>query len=411
MASCASCSSPTGQGSPLPRPATFLATSPSVPAGASSRSVSWDQVDKRKFHMMGPFVLGLIRTAIYPADVIKTRMQMQRTSASAATRVSSSSAAAAAAAARAPPVYSSALDAVSKISAREGIGAFFRGYAPSVLGVFGTQLYVGVLESTRAGLSARYANKDPARRLISDPALARSVIDGQAGVLGALCTHLVTTPLEVISQKMRMQGLVGHGGAVVGGAVQSARQMAAAVWRTDGLRGLYRGFGAQLLASAPTHGIFWASYHRMVERLPAWGEAARAAMGVALPPVLAASAPSGSVAQDTLVQGTAAFCSGAAAVFVMNPLDVVKTRLQVEGTRGQTTASTFRALVAHEGVGALWKGSSARVMAAAPTAVMMIVYFESMKRLSAQALLDDVGDAVPSVMLTVHAQEKGREEQ
>ena len=178
--------------------------------------------------MMGPFVLGLIRTAIYPADVIKTRMQMQRTSASAATRAVVVAAAAAAAAtttatattaaARAPPVYSSALDAVSKISAREGIGAFFRGYAPSVLGVFGTQLYVGVLESTRAGLSVRYANKDPARRLISDPALARSVIDGQAGVLGALCTHLVTTPLEVISQKMRMQGLVGHGGVVVGGA-------------------------------------------------------------------------------------------------------------------------------------------------------------------------------------------------
>ena len=206
------------------------------------------------------------------------------------------------------------------------------------------------------------------------------------------------------------------------------------MWRVDGLRGLYRGFGAQLIASAPTHGVFWALYHRLVSPagLPAWGDAAReawrehapaqmqqraASSSLSLLAALPSAAhdgrngrPTSSVGQETALHGTAAFVSGAAAVFVMNPLDVVKTRLQVEGTRGQTTASTFKELVAREGPRALWKGSSARVMAAAPTATLMIVYFESMKRLSAQTVLQRVDQATPDVMLTVHAEEKGEEQ-
>ena len=70
---------------------------------------------------------------------------------------------------------SSALDAASKMATREGAGAFFRGYTPSLLGVFGTQMYVSVLESTRTHLEARYATRPVAARLIQDPALAKSV--------------------------------------------------------------------------------------------------------------------------------------------------------------------------------------------------------------------------------------------
>ena len=203
-----------------------------------------------------------------------------------------------------------------------------------------------------------------------------------------------------------MQGQLDRGGRLVAGPVRTAGHVASHIWRTDRLRGLYRGFGAQLLSSVPTHALFWSLYHRLVEELPAWGPFFRPAQEPAHGGAGAQQQSLDAVMDTTmLVQGTAAGVSGATAVLLMNPLDVVKTRLQVEGTRGQTTLSTARAVLRGEGVFAMWKGCSARVMAAVCTAVPMIVYFEALKRMTASSLYERMDDAMP--MGTVHAKDMG----
>ena len=301
-----------------------------------------------------------------------------------------------------PLVYRSTFDAIRTISHREGAAAFYKGFAPSLLGVLGSHLYVVTLESMRTRLLLRWEERDASSRLIKDPIAARSVVNAQAGAVAVLATHLLTTPLEVVSQKLRMLGQVDRTGRLVAAPVRSAGHVASHIWRTDRLRGLYRGFGAQLLSSVPTHALFWSLYHRLVEELPGWGSFFRPAHQAA-PGSLHQQSLDTDIDTTMLVQGTAAGVSGATAVLLMNPLDVVKTRLQVEGTRGQTTLSTARAVLRGEGVLALWKGCSARVMAAVCTAVPMIVYFEALKRMTASSLYERMDDAMP--MGTVHAKD------
>ena len=302
-----------------------------------------------------------------------------------------------------PLVYRSTFDAIRTISQREGAASFYKGFAPSLLGVLGSHLYVVTLESMRTRLLLRWQERDASSRLIKDPIAARSVVNAQAGAVAVLATHLLTTPLEVVSQKMRMLGQVDRTGRLVAAPVRSAGHVASQIWRTDRLRGLYRGFGAQLLSSVPTHALFWSLYHRLVEELPGWGSVFRSAHQQAAPGSLPQQSLDADIDTTMLVQGTAAGVSGATAVLLMNPLDVVKTRLQVEGTRGQTTLSTARAVLRGEGVLALWKGCSARVMAAVCTAVPMIVYFEALKRMTASSLYERMDDAMP--MGTVHAKD------
>jgi len=60
----------------VPARSSALATSAAAPRAYSPvRQVSWDQVDKKKFNSLGPLAFGLVKTVIYPADVVKTRMQ------------------------------------------------------------------------------------------------------------------------------------------------------------------------------------------------------------------------------------------------------------------------------------------------------------------------------------------------
>ena len=75
--SCRLCAAPLQQaGAPrsmprVPARSSALATSAAAPRAYSPvRQVSWDQVDKKKFNSLGPLAFGLVKTVIYPADVV-----------------------------------------------------------------------------------------------------------------------------------------------------------------------------------------------------------------------------------------------------------------------------------------------------------------------------------------------------
>lgn len=60
---------------------------------------------------------------------------------------------------------------------------------------------------------------------------------------------------------------------------------------------------------------------------------------------------------------------------------------QVEGR--SSVSETFKQLVAEEGARGMTKGLSARVIAAMPTSVLIVVGYETLKRLSLRADLVD----------------------
>lgn len=82
--------------------------------------------------------------------------------------------------------------------------------------------------------------------------------------------------------------------------------------------------------------------------------------------------------------------AGGTAAAATTPLDVVKTRLQLEGVNSSTRYGTtavlpvMRKIVAEEGAAALWAGLKPRIMFNAPSAAICWGVYETCKALLAK---------------------------
>ncbi|XP_068744879.1 solute carrier family 25 member 44-like isoform X2 [Montipora capricornis] len=94
--------------------------------------------------------------------------------------------------------------------------------------------------------------------------------------------------------------------------------------------------------------------------------------------VLGHLAPDGT--SHLLIQGLSGGLSGVNAAILGNPLDIVKTRLQVEGERSIVKA--FQDLLKKEGPKSLTKGMLASIVSWVPSSVVMIAGYETVKKLS-----------------------------
>ncbi|XP_030887531.1 solute carrier family 25 member 44 isoform X2 [Leptonychotes weddellii] len=79
--------------------------------------------------------------------------------------------------------------------------------------------------------------------------------------------------------------------------------------------------------------------------------------------------------------------AAATASILTNPMDVIRTRVQVEGK--SSIILTFRQLMAEEGPWGLMKGLSARIISATPSTIVIVVGYESLKKLSLRPELVD----------------------
>lgn len=164
---------------------------------------------------------------------------------------------------------------------------------------------------------------------------------GIAGGLAAVSSQLIVVPMDVISQKL----------IVMDDSVYNTRgramQVAQTIVQTDGWRGLYKGFGLSLFTSLPAGSIWWATYaglrNHLNSRSDGGGsddgsafmshslsesrreeEAKMLALGSSLPPM----------ARQCIIQLVSAFGAAAAAAVVTQPLDTLKTRIQVGSNSG-----------------------------------------------------------------------------
>lgn len=149
---------------------------------------------------------------------------------------------------------------------------------------------------------------------------------------------LVRTPTEVVKQRTQTS------------ATNSSLQTLREILSTDGVRGLYRGFGGTLAREIP----FVAIQFPLWEKLKIMAVQER---GSSQPhPTAVTDLPKASPAEAAICGAVA----GGIAAACTTPMDVVKTRLMLSKTRAGWL-ETFGSIVKEEGATALMKGIVPRV--------------------------------------------------
>uniref|UniRef100_A0A2P2IQ49 Solute carrier family 25 member 44-like n=2 Tax=Rhizophora mucronata TaxID=61149 RepID=A0A2P2IQ49_RHIMU len=327
--------------------------------------IDWHMLDKSRFFFLGAALFSGVSAALYPIVVLKTRQQVL-------------------------PTRVSCLRLSFSMMRHEGVRGFYKGFGTSLMGTIPARaLYMGALEITKSSIgtaTVRFGLSDTTATAVSSAA---------AGLSSAMAAQLVWTPIDVVSQRLMVQGCnynVANSGKnanlslnsyVYRNGIDAFRKILCA----DGPRGLYRGFGVSILTYAPSNAVWWASYS--VAQKLVWGglscytnkkDESVENGGVGYRPKSKAM---------VAVQGLcAAMASGVSAIITM-PLDTIKTRLQVldgeeNGRRPLTLMRTVKNLVKEGGFAACYRGLGPRWVSTSLSATTMVTTYEFLKRLSAK---------------------------
>uniref|UniRef100_A0A8C3SCF3 Solute carrier family 25 member 13 n=1 Tax=Chelydra serpentina TaxID=8475 RepID=A0A8C3SCF3_CHESE len=274
------------------------------------------------------FALGSIAgavgaTAVYPIDLVKTRMQNQRSTGSFVGEL----------------MYKNSFDCFKKVLRYEGFFGLYRGLLPQLLGVAPEK---AIKLTVNDFVRDKFMNKDR-----SVPLAAEILAGGCAGGSQVIFTN----PLEIV--KIRLQ--------VAGEITTGPRVSALTVLRDLGFFGLYKGAKACFLRDIPFSAIYFPCYAHLKT---------------------AFANEDGQVSAGSLLM--AGSIAGMPAASLVTPADVIKTRLQVAARAGQTTYSgvidCFGKILREEGPKALWKGAGARVFRSSPQFGVTLVTYELLQR-------------------------------
>uniref|UniRef100_A0A164VX08 Mitochondrial carrier protein n=1 Tax=Daucus carota subsp. sativus TaxID=79200 RepID=A0A164VX08_DAUCS len=296
-------------------------------------SLSSCRLDKTKFYVVGAGIFSGLTVALYPISVVKTRLQI----------VTKDS------------VERNAFSVVRGLLKAEGVPGLYRGFGTVITGAVPARIiFLTALETTKA---AAFKMVEPFK--VSEPTQA-AIANGVAGMTASLFAQAVFVPIDVVSQRLMVQGYAGH--TSYNGGLDVARK----ILKSDGIRGFYRGFGLSVMTYSPSSAVWWASYgssQRVIWRLLGHGTESEE--------------PSPSESTLVLVQGAGGIIAGAAASCITTPLDTIKTRLQVMGhEKRPTTRQVVRRLIADDGWQGFYRGLGPRFFSMSAWGTSMILAYE-----------------------------------
>ncbi|KAF3195984.1 hypothetical protein TWF225_000336 [Orbilia oligospora] len=219
---------------------------------------------------------------------------------------------------------------------------YYRGLLPStVLVTPAISVYLTIYRQSKASLIPHFGDTTTTYLL--------------AGTTAELASSFVWTPLEVIKSRLQISSTSKEG---------SLSENLKEIWRTEGIRGFYRGYLLGLVVFIPYNGIWWTVYEHTKKAAPRdWAISSQAALG-------------GCVATMT-------------SVCCCHPLDLIKTRYQVattatvgrvggerlEDARGIT--KVVRNVLGEKRFGlGFYKGLGARLVYATPSSLISMAVFE-----------------------------------
>lgn len=310
---------------------------------------------------------------------------------------------------------------VRSIWASEGIAGFYRGVGVAAVGSApGVALYLTTYDRCSAAWKA-FGDAPPAARSASGSCSTR---DGESSVTAAVLVSLrrvaggtppsarffvcglvaetvsclVWVPVDVAKERLQSQP------RMLQRRYTSSLDALHRILTNEGLRGLYKGYWSTLGSFGPFSAVYFVFYEYFTNVLKMWymsstfvrplskaggaREAVKDTNAAALSPTAKFAVALGAGAGGNVV---ASLCT--------NPLELVKTRLQVQRAvlYRQTAASTIAVhpklytyhyqgirdglvqMARTEGVRALWRGVGSRIAYTAPNAALTMGFFELLK--------------------------------
>ncbi|KAG0248921.1 mitochondrial aspartate-glutamate transporter agc1 [Mortierella polycephala] len=277
------------------------------------------------------FLLGSISgavgaTVVYPIDLVKTRMQNQRSKVVGEL------------------LYKNSIDCFKKVIKNEGVLGLYRGLGPQLVGVAPEK-------------AIKLTMNDLVRRHLSDkdgniPFVSELIAGGVAGGSQVVFTN----PLEIVKIRLQVAGEAAK-------SLDAPRPGAMKIVRTLGIVGLYKGASACLLRDIPFSAIYFPVYAHLKKDFFHEGPDHRLTIG------------------ELLIAGAVA---GMPAAYFTTPADVIKTRLQVEAKKGQSSYTGIRdaarKIYHEEGFRAFFKGGPARIFRSSPQFGTTLMVYEVLQR-------------------------------
>ncbi|XP_056135518.1 mitochondrial adenyl nucleotide antiporter SLC25A23-like [Lampris incognitus] len=170
----------------------------------------------------GALAGGIAQTAIYPMEVLKTRLTLRSTG-----------------------QYSGIADCAKQILQREGVKAFYKGYVPNMLAIIP---YAGIDLAVYETLKNAWLHRN---KSLTDPGVI--VLVG-CGTVSSTCGQLASYPLAVVRTRMQAQALMK------GDHQLSMMALFQNIVNQEGVAGLYRGLSPNLLKVIPAVSISYVAY-------------------------------------------------------------------------------------------------------------------------------------------------------
>ncbi|KAJ6843327.1 solute carrier family 25 member 44-like [Iris pallida] len=245
----------------------------------------------------------------------------------------------------------------------DGFRGLYRGFGTVITGAVPARIiFLTSLETTKVA-----SFKMIEQFKLSEPVQA-AVANGIAGMAASLSAQAVIVPMDVVAQKLMVQGYSGY--AKYNGGLDVASK----ILKSDGIRGLYRGFGLSVMTYSPSSAVWWASYgssQRIIWRLLGHGNDQKETVP--------------STWKIVGVQATGGIVAGAVASCVTTPLDTIKTRLQVmDITQRQTAGQVVKRLILEDGWKGFYRGLGPRFLSSSMWGTTMIIAYEYLKRACAK---------------------------
>ncbi|KAF2788568.1 calcium-binding mitochondrial carrier protein-like protein Aralar1 [Melanomma pulvis-pyrius CBS 109.77] len=297
-------------------------------AFATTKSVLHDVLESVHHFALGSLAGAFGAFMVYPIDLVKTRMQNQRSGAVGQV------------------LYKNSLDCAKRVIKNEGFKGLYSGVLPQLVGVAPEK-------------AIKLTVNDLVRGKFTDKSTGQIKLGWElvAGGSAGACQVVFTNPLEIVKIRLQVQGEVAK--SVEG----TPRRSAMWIVRNLGLVGLYKGASACLLRDVPFSAIYFPTYSHL--KRDYFGESPTKSLGV-------------------LQMLTAGAIAGMPAAYLTTPCDVIKTRLQVEARKGEATYTGLRhaarTIFQEEGFKAFFKGGPARIMRSSPQFGFTLAGYELLQR-------------------------------